>query len=91
MSNKFLFFLTVIAFSSCVMDRKSGVIVIGNDTNSSILVVKQPEQNITDSLVFLDNLDKVKLNRGETKSIWLPYGNLKNLPAKERAYFYIGL
>ncbi|WP_316839142.1 hypothetical protein [Pedobacter gandavensis] len=71
------------------MDRKSEVVVINNNTTSSILVAKLLIPNLTDSLVFIDYLDQTHVNSGEVSSIWLPYGNLKNLPASEIAYFYI--
>ena len=84
-------FLLFVAFilSSCIMDRNTGVVVINNDTNSSILLAKQPNQNITDSLVFLNDLDKAELISGEIRNICLPYSNLQSLPSNEKAYLYI--
>lgn len=88
LKNIFLLFI-VLVLGGCVMDRKSGIIVIANDTNSAKLVAKQPIQDITDSLVFSNLLDKDELSSGEIRSIWLPYSNLRNLPSSEKVYFYI--
>ncbi len=54
-----------------------------------ILVAKKTIPHLTDSLVFIDYLDQTYINSGEIRGISLPFGNLKNLPASEIAYFYI--
>lgn len=77
------------AISGCVMDSKTGIVVINNNTSSSVLIAKLINPNITDSLVFLDDLDKTNLQNGEVRSIWLPYSNLKSLSSSEKVHFYI--
>ena len=89
MVKKIIWLFFLIIFSGCIMDRKSGIVVIVNDTNSNILVAKQPTQEITDSIVFSNLLDKDEFSIGEIRSIWLPYGNLSSLPSSEKVYFYI--
>lgn len=81
--------ISILVLGGCVMDRKSSVLVIANDTDSNILVVKQPYREITDNLVFSNHLDWEEFNSGEIKTVWLPYSRLRNLPPNERAYFYV--
>ena len=86
---EFILLFLVLATSGCILDQKSEVIVIANNTNSSIVVVKQPTQNITDSVLFKNQLDNSEFVGGEVRSIWLPDTHLRNLPNSERVYFYI--
>lgn len=89
MLSKLILLISVLVISGCVVDRRSEVVVINNNSRSSVLVVKTPIPDLTDSLVFIDHLDQTDFSSGEIRGIAVPYGNLKNLPASEKMYVYI--
>ena len=89
MRNKLLIMFITLSIWSCEMDKKTGIVVIANDKNSPLLIVKQPDQIITDSLVFFDQVDGTEFIKGEVRTISLPYNGFKSLPDSEKLYLFI--
>ncbi|WP_316841954.1 hypothetical protein [Pedobacter gandavensis] len=84
---KFSVLILVLVISGCVMDRKSEVVAINNNTTSGVLVVQNTNTNIADSLVFNGYVDQIQLSPGEITSIWVPYISIKKLPNSEKTTF----
>ncbi|PYF74194.1 hypothetical protein [Pedobacter nutrimenti] len=81
--------LVTLLIWGCYTNKKTGILVVANGTQSPLTVVKQPDQIITDSLVFFDQLDKTEFIVGETKAISLPYSGFKSLPDSKKTYLYV--
>ena len=71
------------------MDKRNGVVVVANDTKSSLLTVKQPDQIITDSLLYNRHLDETIFDTGEIMTISLPIFGINSVPDSEKLYLFV--
>lgn len=71
------------------MDKNIPIVVVGNETGVPLLIVKQLDEIISDSLVFQGLVDGTEYGSGEINAISIPSFGVKSLPNTEKLYLYV--
>jgi len=85
----YLILLLPFFICSCYMEKKIEIVVVANDGNSPLLIVKQPDQFMTDSMLYHGYVSETLFHTGEIKTISLPIFSLRSLPDSEKMYLLI--
>lgn len=86
---KLVLLLETMCLISCAYDWHSGIALIKNNTASRILISKQPNQAMTDSILFNERFDEYWIDIGESQKLSLPNTVLSSKPDSEKAYLYV--
>jgi len=81
--------LEIMCLISCAYDWHSGIALIKNNTTSRILISKQPNQLMTDSILFNERFDEYWIDKGKFQKLSLPNTVLSSKPDSEKAYLYV--
>jgi hypothetical protein len=89
MKNKLILVVLNLFLWGCVMDQKTGIVVVGNETGLPLLVVKQLKEGLKDSIVFHGQIDGTEYGSGEIKTISVSSYGFRSSPNSEKMYLYV--
>jgi len=85
-----LFIIIIIVFlSSCVLDWQANIAIIKNNTSSRLVVAKQPNQIMTDSILYNMRFSKSWIDVSKFQTLSIPNTVLSSKSDSDKAYLYV--
>jgi len=86
---KSIIVIILFVFSSCVMDSQSDIAIVKNNTPNLILIAKQRNEIMTDSILYYERFSETWVDAGSAHFISLPNTRLHAQPDSAKIYLFI--
>ncbi len=86
---KIVIIATIFLFSACVMDWQADIAIIKNNTPNLILIAKQRNDYLTDSILYHERFSETWIDVNKAHIISLPNTRLNNQPDSAKIYLYV--
>ena|ERR1700757_1518637 len=83
-----VFVFILMLFHSCVMDYRSEIIGVKNNTADTVLIAYLPTEGVTDRMLYNQQFDPMQLDPHETSAISLPGIKPLSQPDEVKCYVY---
>jgi len=81
--------LLAACWTGCYTHWQSEIVVVNNNTESQILVAKQLNKRMTDSILLTEAFSKNEIDPFSSQTIAVPDMSLNNAPDSEKVFLFI--